>query len=56
MDFSLRRHLGVFYESSSGTPDNGRSASPSFGNENGVPYMIYESGERLSGTIALARG
>ena len=55
-DFTLRKHLGLFYDSSDGAPDNGRSASPSFGTEGGVPYMVYESGERLQGTIALARG
>ncbi|MFJ2632118.1 hypothetical protein ACIO6U_09165 [Streptomyces sp. NPDC087422] len=55
-DFSLRKHLGVFFNSSDGAPDNGRSAAPSFGTENGVPYMVYESGERLAGKIAVARG
>ncbi|MBM7440676.1 hypothetical protein [Streptomyces sp. HB132] len=54
-DFSRRDHLGVFHDSMSGAPDNGRTASPSFGTENGVPYMIYEAGERLQGAIALAR-
>ncbi|WP_328584387.1 hypothetical protein [Streptomyces sp. NBC_00370] len=55
-DFTLRNHLGVFFNSSNGAPDNGRSASPSFGTEGGVPYMVYESGERLAGKIAVARG
>ncbi|MEU0135008.1 hypothetical protein ABZ172_13435 [Streptomyces sp. NPDC006296] len=55
-DFSRRNHLGVFHDSMNGAPDNGRTASPSFGTENGVPYMIYEAGERLQGAIALARG
>ncbi|WP_326692256.1 hypothetical protein OIE63_37395 [Streptomyces sp. NBC_01795] len=55
-DFTLRRHLGRFYDSSSGAPDHGRSAAPSFGTENGIPYMVYESGERLAGKIAIARG
>ncbi|MDX3328870.1 hypothetical protein PV405_30120 [Streptomyces sp. ME02-6979-3A] len=55
-DFSRRDHLGVFHDSMDGAPDNGRTASPSFGTENGVPYMIYEAGERLQGAIALARG
>lgn len=54
-DFSRRDHLGRFYDSATGAPDNGRSASPSFGTENGVRYMVYESGERLQGTIAVAR-
>ncbi|MEU6679106.1 hypothetical protein [Streptomyces sp. NPDC046925] len=54
-DFSRRDHLGVFHDSMNGAPDNGRSASPSFGTENGVPYMMYEAGERLQGAIALAR-
>ena len=55
-DFTLRNHLGVFFDSGSGAPDNGRSASPSFGTDGGVPYMVYEAGERLKGSIALARG
>ncbi|MEE1803147.1 MULTISPECIES: hypothetical protein [unclassified Streptomyces] len=55
-DFTLRRHLGRFYDSGNGAPDNGRSAAPSFGTEGGVPYMVYEAGERLQGSIAVARG
>ncbi|MEV7871694.1 hypothetical protein AB0P17_37610 [Streptomyces sp. NPDC088124] len=55
-DFTLRRHLGRFYDSGNGAPDNGRSAAPSFGTEGGVPYMVYEAGERLKGSIAVARG
>ncbi|MEU0127164.1 MULTISPECIES: hypothetical protein [unclassified Streptomyces] len=55
-DFSRRNHLGVFHDSMTGSPDNGRTAAPSFGTENGVPYMIYEAGERLQGAIAMARG
>ncbi|NJQ03298.1 hypothetical protein [Streptomyces zingiberis] len=55
-DFSRRNHLGVFYDSRSGSPENGRAAAPSFGTDRGVPYMIYEAGERLSGAIAVARG
>ncbi|MFD9702580.1 hypothetical protein [Lentzea sp. NPDC059081] len=54
-DFSLRRHLGVFHDSLSGAPDNGRSAAPSFGTYQGREYMIYEAGERLAGNIAIAR-
>ena len=55
-DFSRRDHLGVFYNSRSSAPENGRAASPSFGTDRGVPYMIYEAGERLAGSIAMARG
>ncbi|MEW1722897.1 hypothetical protein [Streptomyces sp. NPDC093109] len=55
-DFNRRNHLGVFYQSSSTAPDNGRSAAPSFGTDRGVPYMVYEAGERLKGVIAVARG
>ncbi|MGP3940078.1 hypothetical protein [Streptomyces sp. 6N106] len=55
-DFSLRKHLGVFYDSHSSAPENGRAAAPSFGTDHGVPYMIYEAGERLAGSIAMARG
>ncbi|MFD4026263.1 hypothetical protein ACFWRV_22555 [Streptomyces sp. NPDC058576] len=55
-DFSRRRHLGVFHRPRAGAPDNGRAASPSFGTDRGVPYMIYEAGDRLNGSIAVARG
>ncbi|RII13785.1 Glycosyl hydrolases family 43 [Streptomyces sp. YIM 130001] len=55
-DFSRRDHLGVLHESMDEGPDYGRSAAPSFGTEDGVPYMVYEAGERLKGAIALARG
>ncbi|WP_419997983.1 twin-arginine translocation signal domain-containing protein [Streptomyces boninensis] len=55
-DFSKRKHLGVFYDSGSAAPENGRAAAPVFGTDGGVPYMIYEAGERLGGSIALARG
>ncbi|TXL89875.1 hypothetical protein [Streptomyces sp. IB2014 016-6] len=55
-DFSRRNHLGLFYDSANTPPDNGRSAAPSFGTDRGVPYMVYEAGERLQGSIAVARG
>ncbi|WP_369030254.1 MULTISPECIES: hypothetical protein [Streptomyces] len=55
-DFGKRSHLGVFYNSHSAAPEDGRAAAPSFGTDGGVPYMIYEAGERLSGAIAVARG
>ncbi|MFJ8603965.1 hypothetical protein ACIREM_35720 [Streptomyces shenzhenensis] len=55
-DFSRRNHLGVFYNSRAAAPENGRAAAPSFGTDGGVPYMIYEAGERLAGSIAVARG
>ncbi|MBC9712688.1 hypothetical protein H9Y04_08880 [Streptomyces sp. TRM66268-LWL] len=55
-DFSRRNHLGVFYDSSSAAPESGRAAAPCFGTDGGVPYMIYEAGDRLAGSIALARG
>jgi hypothetical protein len=55
-DFSRRDHLGVFYDSGSAAPENGRAAAPSFGTDGGVPYMIYEAGDRLAGSIAMARG
>ncbi|WP_181789975.1 hypothetical protein [Streptomyces phytophilus] len=55
-DFSRRNHLGIFYDSRSTGPENGRAAAPAFGTDRGVPYMIYEAGERLSGVIAMARG
>ena len=54
-DFTRRNHLGVFHDSLSGAPDNGRSAAPSFGTYQGREYMVYEAGSRLSGNIAIAR-
>ncbi|CAM5419758.1 hypothetical protein SBADM41S_04467 [Streptomyces badius] len=51
-----RNHLGLFYESSDAAPENGRAAAPSFGTDRGVPYMVYEAGERLKGSICVARG
>lgn len=55
-DFSSRDHLGVLYDSGSAAPENGRAASPSFGTDRGVPYLVYEAGDRLGGSIAVARG
>ncbi|MFJ6700579.1 twin-arginine translocation signal domain-containing protein [Streptomyces sp. NPDC091272] len=55
-DFTRANHLGVFYNSLAAAPENGRAAAPSFGSDNGVPYMVYEAGERLAGAIAVARG
>ncbi|WP_103500902.1 MULTISPECIES: hypothetical protein [unclassified Streptomyces] len=54
-DFSRRDHLGVFHRPLSGGPDNGRVAAPSFGTDRGVSYMVYEAGDRLGGSIAVAR-
>lgn len=54
-DFSKEVHLGLFHQAMTGAPDSGRAASPSFGSDNGVEYMFYEAGSRLSATIALAR-
>lgn len=54
-DFSRRNHLGVFHRPMSGGPDSGRAAAPSFGTDRGVEYMVYEAGERLAGSIAVAR-
>jgi hypothetical protein len=54
-DFTKRNHLGVFHTPLAGAPDGGRCAAPSFGTQNGRSYMIYEAGERLAGSIAIAR-
>jgi hypothetical protein len=54
-DFTRRDHLGLFHDSMPGAPDNGRVAAPSFGTQEGVPYMIYEAGDRLQGAIAVPR-
>lgn len=54
-DFTLRSQLGTFHTPLAGPPDSGRSASPSFGSDNGVEYMFYEAGSRLGGSLAIAR-
>jgi hypothetical protein len=53
--FDRKVYLGVFHNSLSGAPDNGRAAAPSFGTDGGVEYMFYEAGQRSSSTIAVAR-
>lgn len=53
--FDRRNHLGVFHRPMAGGSDDGRSAAPSFGTDRGVEYMVYEAGERLTGSIAVAR-
>jgi hypothetical protein len=52
-DFDREVHLGVFH--SPVTSDRGRVASPSFGTDGGVSYMIYEAGPRLDARICVAR-
>ena len=54
-DFTQSTYRGVFHTPRTTGPDNGRSAAPSFGNEGGVEYMLYEAGARLDATIAIAR-
>ncbi len=54
-NFDKRNHLGVFHAPLAGAPDNGRCAAPAFGTDGGVEYMIYEAGERLAGSIAIAK-
>jgi hypothetical protein len=51
--FDRENHLGVFH-----TPiasDNGRVASPAFGTDGGVSFMLYEAGPRLQARICVAR-
>jgi hypothetical protein len=55
INFDREVHLGVFHYAMAGAPDNGRSASASFGTDGGVEYMFYEAGPRLQATIAVAR-
>ena len=54
-NFDKRNHLGVFHAPLAGAPDNGRCAAAAFGTDGGVEYMIYEAGERLAGSIAIAK-
>jgi hypothetical protein len=53
-EFDQEVHLGVFHRPLSGYPDNGRSAAPSFAQQDGTIHMFYESGQRLRGRIARA--
>ncbi|HCU51722.1 MAG TPA: hypothetical protein DGG94_18305, partial [Micromonosporaceae bacterium] len=53
--FDRKVYLGVFHNSLSGAPDNGRAAAASFGSDGGVQYMFYEAGQRSATTIAVAR-
>lgn len=54
-NFDMEAHLGIFHDSMSSAPDNGRSASPCFITVDGTEYMFYEAGARLDATIALAK-
>lgn len=51
--FDRENHLGVFH--SPIASDEGRVAAPSFGTEDGVEYMFYEAGPRLSARLCIAR-
>ncbi len=53
-EFDQENHLGVLYNSTSGAPDNGRSAAPTFYTSDNTMYMFYEQGGRLSAKIAYA--
>jgi hypothetical protein len=52
-NFDREVHLGVFHRPIAS--DNGRVASPAFGTDGGVQYMIYEAGPRLDARICVAR-
>ncbi len=52
--FNLENHLGVLYDSTSGSPDEGRAASPTFYTTGTKMYMFYEQGDRLGARIAYA--
>jgi hypothetical protein len=52
-NFDRQNHLGVFHRPI--PSDNGRVASPSFGSENGVEYMIYDAGPRLHTRLCIAK-
>ncbi|WP_309148193.1 hypothetical protein, partial [Micromonospora endophytica] len=52
-NFDREVHLGVFHAPIAS--DNGRVASPAFGTDGGVSYMIYEAGPRLNARICIAR-
>ncbi|BBJ37717.1 hypothetical protein SSPO_004350 [Streptomyces antimycoticus] len=46
-DFSLRKPLGVFCDSRSVPPDNGRSAAPTFDTDGGVRLGEFSRSRRL---------
>ncbi|MEU4776189.1 hypothetical protein [Micromonospora sp. NPDC023644] len=52
-NFDREVHLGVFHRPIAS--DNGRVASPAFGTDGGVEYMLYEAGPRLDARICVAR-
>ncbi|MGW0507117.1 hypothetical protein [Micromonospora sp. NPDC003241] len=52
-NFDREVHLGVFHRPIAS--DNGRVASPAFGTDGGVSYMLYEAGPRLNARICVAR-
>ncbi|KAB1140031.1 hypothetical protein F6X68_22915 [Micromonospora sp. AMSO12t] len=52
-NFDREVHLGVFHRPIGS--DNGRVASPTFGTDGGVEYMLYEAGPRLDARICVAR-
>ncbi|MFY1593558.1 hypothetical protein [Micromonospora sp. WMMD737] len=52
-NFDGEVHLGVFHRPIAS--DNGRVASPTFGTDGGVEYMLYEAGPRLDARICVAR-
>ncbi|MFI6824557.1 hypothetical protein ACIBJE_26985 [Micromonospora sp. NPDC050187] len=52
-NFDREVHLGVFHRPIAS--DNGRVASPTFGTDGGVSYMLYEAGHRLDARICVAR-
>lgn len=54
-NFDMERHAGLFHDSLSGAPDNGRSASAVFNTIGNTMYMVYEAGQRSATKIALAK-
>lgn len=54
-NFTLENHLGVFYDSVGGAPENSRAASADFRTIGNTMYMFYEVGQRGATKIALAK-
>jgi len=54
VEFDEEVHLGVFHRGLSGFPDDGRTAAPSFAQQDGTIHMFYEAGIRLQARIARA--
>ena len=54
-NFDMERHAGIFYDSATSAPENGRAAAPYLFADGNTFYMFYEAGQRSATQIALAK-